>query len=143
MKSDNRQYIRHPSTIPLAFNIKHHVGNTRVTDVGEGGLCFVCQNPIKEGEHIHIKISCLQPDFDADGVVRWCCKQGNNDYLIGVAFQEQEVAYSVRMIEQICHIENYRKSVKKEQGIELSGEQAAEQWIKKYAHVFPNLAGKS
>lgn len=138
MKPDNRQYIRHPSTIPLAFNIKHQSGKTKVTDVGEGGLCFVCQNPIKEGEHIHIMISCLQPEFDVDGVVRWC-KQDGDDYLIGVAFQEQSVAFSVRMIEQICHIEDYRKLIRNDQGIELSSEQAAEQWIKKYAHTFPSL----
>jgi PilZ domain-containing protein len=138
MKSENRQYIRHPSTIPLAFNIKHQAGKVKATDVSEGGLCFVCQNPIKEGEHIHIIISCLQPDFNADGVVRWCCKQ-DDDYLVGVAFQEPSVVYSVRMIEQICHIENYRKLVKQEQGIELSSEQAAKQWIKKYAHTFPTL----
>ena len=140
MKRDNRHYIRHPSTIPLAFNVKHEERKTLATDVGEGGLCFVCQHPIKEGEHIHIMISCLQPKFDADGVVRWCCKQDDNDYLVGVAFQQQSVVYSVRMIEQICHIENYRQLVKKEQGIDLSSEQAAKQWIKKYAHTFPTLS---
>ena len=44
------------------------------------------------------------------------------------------------MIEQICHIENYRQLIKKEQGIELSSEQAAKQWIQKYAHTFPTLS---
>lgn len=139
MKSDNRHYIRHPSTIPISFNVTHEEGETQVKDVGEGGLCFVCQSPIATGEHIHLIISCLQPNFDADGVVRWCKQEGNN-YLVGVAFQESLVAYSVRMIEQICHIENYRKLVKKEQGIKLSSEQAAKQWIKKYAHTFPALS---
>lgn len=136
--NDNRLYIRHPSTIPIAFKVSSDVKNTRVTDVGEGGLCFVCQHPIEAGEQIHIIISCIRPDFDADGVVRWC-KQDGNDYLIGVAFQERSVAFSVRMIEQICHIEDYRKLIKNEQGIELSSEQAAEQWIKKYAHTFPSV----
>jgi hypothetical protein len=41
------------------------------------------------------------------------------------------------MIEQICHIEHYRKEVKLAEGRELSSEEAADEWIKRYAGDFP------
>jgi hypothetical protein len=41
------------------------------------------------------------------------------------------------MIEQICHIEHYRKEVKLVEGRELSSEEAADEWITRYAGDFP------
>ena len=42
------------------------------------------------------------------------------------------------MVEQICHIEQYRREVLKKEGRRLSSEEAASEWIVKYASDFPD-----
>ena len=58
---------------------------------------------------------------------------------MGVELLEKEEAFRTRMIEQICHIEHYKNEVYKTEGRELSGEEAALEWINKFAHTFPDF----
>lgn len=44
----------------------------------------------------------------------------------------------MRLIEQACYIEEYRKEVFSQQGRQLSEEEAAKEWIDKYAGIFPD-----
>ena len=50
-----------------------------------------------------------------------------------------ETAFAVRMIEQVCHIEQYRQQVSKKEGRELSRDGAALEWITQHAALFPEL----
>ena len=43
------------------------------------------------------------------------------------------------MIEQICHIEQYKADVLAKEGRQLDVEQAAREWIYKFADDFPDL----
>ncbi|MEW8063132.1 MAG: PilZ domain-containing protein, partial [Candidatus Thiodiazotropha endolucinida] len=74
--------------------------------------------------------------FHATGIVVWCHKERDN-YLVGIKFSEEETAYAVRMVEQLCYIEHYKQSIKQSQGRDLTGEEAALEWIDKYAGDFP------
>jgi hypothetical protein len=42
------------------------------------------------------------------------------------------------MVEQVCHIEQYKRSAKDNEGRELTSEQAATEWIARHAADFPN-----
>ena len=75
--------------------------------------------------------------FTAQGIVVWCSKR-NNLYVVGVKFMDSQTAFRVRMVEQICYIEGYRKKVFEAEGRQLSYEEAAIEWITKYAKSFPN-----
>jgi len=138
MRDTTRQFIRHPTDIPIEFSTDGTIEKLNIKDIGSGGLCFACCHSINAGEQIQIIIPICQPEFDAKGIVCWCKQDGEN-FLIGVAFQQEEVSFAVRMVEQICHIEYYRSQVKKDQGLELTSEQAATQWISEYAHTFPQI----
>ena len=48
-------------------------------------------------------------------------------------------AFLARMVEQICHIEDYRQSVCRVEGRRLSAEEAAVEWIAQYAAQFPDI----
>jgi hypothetical protein len=50
-----------------------------------------------------------------------------------------EEAFKVRMVEQICHIEHYRKEVLASEGRRLTTQEAATEWISKYSSKFPDL----
>ncbi len=125
--------------IPLEFSVGESNDTTQIKDVGVGGLCFVNQYPVNTDEHIRITIPVFVPKFVLNGIVRWC-KQVDTQFLVGVAFQEESMVFEVKLLEQICHIESYRKHVKAERGLELTSEEAAKEWIGQYAEGFPTIS---
>ncbi|MEW7974211.1 MAG: PilZ domain-containing protein [Candidatus Thiodiazotropha endolucinida] len=133
-----RLYIRHPTDVPIDFQIGGQASTNRetLTNYSEGGLCFVSDVMIDAGTEIHIAIPITPPQFHATGIVVWCHKERDN-YLVGIKFSEEETAYAVRMVEQLCYIEHYKQSIKQSQGRDLTGEEAALEWIDKYAGDFP------
>lgn len=135
-----RKFIRHPSDIPIEFSIENLVVNDReyLNDISFGGLSFCSRVPVKAGASILIKIPFLKPDFQSKAIVKWCRKRGDV-YDVGVAFDDQEEAFKTRMVEQICHIEHYKREIQKKEGRELTGEEAAVEWIKRYAANFPQV----
>ena len=143
-----RQFIRHPSDIPIAYSVgeipitppvsngNEFSTSSRLRDVGYGGLCFNTDCVLHEGMLIHIEIPIGNPPYEADGQVSWCLSEGDH-FAVGVEFSEASTHYSMRMVEQICHIEHYRAAVLAKEGRQLNSEQAAFEWIAKYAAEFP------
>ncbi|MCU7797835.1 MAG: PilZ domain-containing protein [Candidatus Thiodiazotropha sp. (ex Semelilucina semeliformis)] len=134
-----RLYIRHPSDVPIDFQLGGRADTRRehLSNYSDGGLCFVASQWVEPGLEIHFAIPITPPQFHATGVVVWCRREGE-EYQVGVKFTEEETAYAVRMVEQLCYIEHYRQSVRETEGRQLSGEEAALEWIDKYADHFPN-----
>jgi hypothetical protein len=137
-----RQYFRHPTDIPIAYRLGAQIGECpkRLRNVGQGGLCFLGDRDIEPGTRILIQIHVGKPAFEADGIVVWtrpARADGASGFEIGVRFEGVETAYAVRMVQQVCHIEVYRRKVKNQEGRELTGEQAAREWIERYAAQFP------
>lgn len=138
-----RRYIRHPSGVPIQFSVRK-LGNEHrdsypalaLRDVSEGGLCFSSQYPVEPGSTITIRIPVESPPFRAQGVVAWCHPE-NGSYAIGVQFDDSVTRFSVRMVEQVCHIEHYRADVRATEGRKLSSEEAAREWIDRFAREFP------
>lgn len=134
-----RNYIRHPSDIPIELVIGEHAPTRPETlrDVSFGGLSFQSSEILEIGAFVHIRIDTVQPPFEADGVVVWC-RPGPDRYTIGMEFNNKEDVFLARMVEQICHIEHYKKEVKDNEGRKLTSQEAAMEWISKYAEIFPN-----
>ncbi|MDG4555441.1 MAG: PilZ domain-containing protein [Candidatus Competibacter sp.] len=133
-----RQFIRHPSDIPITYSITH-LGNCRkncLRDIGQGGLCFSADAAVERGCLIRIVIPIREPEFEVTGTIVWCRKT-NGHFDVGVRFEDLNTAFSVRMIEQICHINHYRKEVLEKEGRQLSGAEAAAEWVAKFARDFP------
>ena len=110
--------------------------DTTLTNVSLGGLSFISKQPLKVGQNASVCIPMLQQDNYLGGTVVWC-EKSNAGYEIGIEFEGSKDVFRLRMIEQICHIEHYRKEVKLVEGRELSSEQAAKEWITRYADGFP------
>jgi len=133
-----RKYIRHPSDIPIEIDGVEMQDIESLHDVSFGGLSFVSKNRIKPGSKINITIKFVTPSFVSLTVVKWCRKRGDH-YDVGVSFCDPEDAFRARMIEQVCHIEHYKREVLIKEGRKLTGEQAALEWIQRYAAKFPSL----
>lgn len=136
-----RSYIRHPSDIPIEYQADEQntgISQDQLHDISPGGLSFSSARALDPGTLISIRISCVQPGFEARAQVVWC-RRDSNGFLIGVAFIERGDLFRARMVEQICHIEHYRAEVLASEGRRLDGEQAAREWIQKFAVDFPGL----
>jgi len=133
-----RQFIRHPSDLPIEYTIGDLEAPEKenLNNISQGGLRFCVSNKIKPGSSIHIRIPIRTPAFEAKGVVVWCHNY-NDRYEVGVKFADETTEFNIRMIEQVCYIEQYRKEILKKEGRKLSGEEAAMEWVEKYAKDFP------
>ena len=138
MPHAKRRFIRHPFDIPIQVSAGNHNPTApHLRDVCDGGVSFHARQPARPGQRVHIRIELLQPPFEADGEVMWCEADSGGGYEIGVSFLSTEDAYRARMMEQICHIEQYRREVRASEGRRLSDREAALEWIERYAPHFP------
>lgn len=122
-----RQYVRYPTDIPVEYGLigQHGQGRYCMRNVSEGGLCFSTEESIEPRTEIHIAIPVCNPTFEVDGKVVWCRQLREGEHDVGVQFDEPATEFAIRMVQQVRHIENYRKKVYKDEGRELSPEQAA------------------
>jgi PilZ domain len=134
-----REFIRHPSSIPVQITKQDgdkYSGMNTLNNVSFGGVSCLSSEPVEEGSSVKMTITCIDPSFEINGRAAWC-KPKQDMYEVGLEFiVSNDKMFLLRMIEQICHIEHYRNEVKL-QGRELSSEEAAKEWIDKYADSFP------
>ena len=136
-----RSYIRHPSDIPIEYQTDEQtegVGQERLHDISAGGLSFSSPRALKAGSLITLRITNVEPDFIARAQVAWCRAEGDG-FVVGVAFAESSDLFRARMVEQVCHIEHYKAEVLAAEGRQIDGEQAAREWIQKFAMEFPRF----
>lgn len=134
-----RKYIRHPTDIPLVYHIENRLKTQQssvLNNACEGGISFRSQFSLEVGTMIQIHLSLSKHFFQAFGKVAWV-KKTNEHFDIGLEFIDSTPKSRVRMVEQICYIEHYKNEVYKKEGRILTGEQAALEWISKFAKDFP------
>ncbi|MBA1333445.1 pilus assembly protein PilZ, partial [Candidatus Endoriftia persephone str. Guaymas] len=58
-----RQFIRHPSTIPIHYQLQEVVGDSKeyLRNISEGGLCFISHSKVELGVMIDISIPLVDP----------------------------------------------------------------------------------
>lgn len=135
-----RNFFRHPTDIPI--EILHDERGTQdeaLRNVSRGGLSFCHNEQLSVGDIVRVRIAITAPAFEAPGRVVWCQAE-DTIWQIWVEFLDPDHLFQARMIEQICHIKQYRQEVLAKQGRDLSGHEAAVEWIAKYARVFPDPA---
>jgi hypothetical protein len=134
-----RSYLRHPANIPIQYAIEDaHAGSEEVYNISKGGLCFSSDEPLPVGVRIRIALNLGDMDAAIEGVVAWVVKK-EYSYDIGVKFLEDQDVFHFRLIEQVCSIAHYRNDVREKEGREISNEEAAIEWINKYAASYPDM----
>jgi hypothetical protein len=143
-KSTIRKFIRHPVDVPIQVTadwVEDEQDDTMdqtITNVSLGGLAFVSHRPLRVLDRVQVCIPFLEKNNTLVGNVVWC-ERSSDGYEIGIEFEKSRDVFRLRMIEQICHIEHYRKEILLQEGRELTTQEAASEWIAKYADDFPTL----
>lgn len=131
-----RNYIRHPTSIPIHVSTVSRDGaQVRANNLSAGGLSFYTDIPVKVGSTIDLMIPCISPDYQGEGIIVWRRNQPPQGFEVGVRFANDDEYFRVRMVEQVCQIESYRQELA-EIGRNLSTEEAALEWIKRFAANF-------
>lgn len=139
MNEQKRQYIRHPASIPIVCERTNATNAFRepLRNISIGGLCFRSACVFEPDASITVKIDLVRPVFRGQARVVWCHRSDDQHYDVGVQFRDPKTGARARIVEQICHIEQYKQDVLEGEGRHLSGEEAAIEWIHKYADDFP------
>lgn len=142
-------YIQHPDNTPLSLDARpsslpnappNAPPNATPDTLPDkpplplGLICNSIQN-LPNGTVVEISSPRVAPDMRSKGQIIWCRRLGDR-YQVGVAFYSSEELYTARMLEQLCHIEHYRR-ISVTTGARLSPEHAAREWIEQYAEKFP------
>lgn len=130
--------IRHPIQIPI--EVKPVVAKAGRRSTGHKAtlpsLAFDFPYKLNVGTTVMVSIPSVQKGARVRGRVVWLI-QTLRGYVVGMAFFNENEAFRMRMLEQICHIEAYRKKVELSEGRLLTREQAAAEWISCHAADFP------
>ena len=145
LQEDNtaiRRHVRHVTGIPVEVKIEYRhsyrAAGDRIGNVSVGGLCFVANDRLDIHEAIEVRFPVLDESTRIEGKVVWCNKT-ERGYEVGLEFNDPEEVERLKMIEQICQIEDFRRNVEQQDGRKLDSEQAAREWISKYAGDFSAL----
>jgi hypothetical protein len=134
-----RRFIRHTAGVPL--EVRTLAGAEapvrKGINVSTGGLSFVSECELEVGSTIEVRIGEVDPPFEAQARVAWIRPEGEA-FCVGVQFIDDNDAFRARMVEQVCSIENYQREVETNEGRVLTREQAAHEWITRFAHRFPD-----
>lgn len=131
-----RTFIRHPVDMPIDVEpVEGGHYREGLRNLSLGGVAFSAREPWSKGTQIRITIGCCRPPASVVGQVAWCEPAGGH-YEVGVSFQDAADAYRMRLVEQACHIEQYRLDQVVQHGRYLTLDEAAEEWIQQYAPYF-------
>jgi hypothetical protein len=136
-----RRFMRHPTGIPIEVSsgpgsAAPEQQRNALLDVGFGGLAFRVETRLDPGAIVRVRIPFVQPAFETDARIIWC-RRGEGGFRVGAEFLQAQDGFRARMVEQVCHIESYRRRVRERENRELSAEEAALEWIGKFAARFP------
>jgi hypothetical protein len=133
--------MRHPTGMSIACRCRGHSNSVKssLRDAGLGGLSFVSDGLFAGGDLLDLSFSARMTTARFSAVVAWRYDLGEGKtarHAYGVRFCNPDAFTRVRFLEQVCHIEAYRKIQGTQCGRHLSSNQAAAEWIAKYADRF-------
>lgn len=137
-----RRFFRHPTDIPICVRtaMVSMEEQCDMKDLSEGGLSCFLVSPIEVGMIVDISITTIDPPYHGKGKIVWVklCDDRSKvtRYEVGIKFTDNDEMFKVRMVQQICHIEQYKQRVLHEEGRELDSNAAAQEWIQRYAADF-------
>lgn len=131
-------FIRHPSDFPircrrvLNWRRSAHIG----VDRGNLGVCFESPRFIASGNMVELSVRLRGETQRFRGKVV-LVRDISFGYEIGVWMASMADTARMRIVEQICHIESYLNEKRERVGETVTRENAAQEWISKFAGTFP------
>ncbi|MCM8775842.1 MAG: PilZ domain-containing protein [Candidatus Omnitrophica bacterium] len=139
---EKRQFFRHPLSVPIQYHETQSTAfeKTPSVDLSEGGICFLSERYLAKGTRIGLRIPVGGQIFRINGQVAYCHRMSKVErFRTGVAFRDATSVFRAKLAEEIVQIREYQKMLSRKLGHEVSQEEAARQWVGKYAKRFSEL----
>ena len=135
-----RSHLRYVTELPIDISLScgDQANRERLINISCGGLSFISCTKIDLDTAINVRIPLGNRTFEAEGYVVWCHQTGSV-YEVGVRFNNPQTQYKTRMVDQLCHIERYRWQMKEQEGRSLTSEEAAQEWVSRFASIFSRI----
>ncbi len=137
---ERRQYFRHPISVPLQLRVASQMRpfTSQSSDISLGGLNFSWSKKLSKGTLIDITIPVKEKNFDVKARVVFSKEDKKTArFHTGVSFTDFPSAFKAKLAEEVLQILEFRKSLARELGREISEEEAATKWVTEFAARFP------
>ena len=136
-------FICHPTGFPLDIKVlrlwERLPESSMEHENGGMGVIFTTERYIKPGSALEIEIPVRNGTESFRGRVVLVRNHGDS-FEIGLLLCRRDDTHRIRMVEQFCHIETYLQEKKYLEGPYcINRDQAAKEWIAKYAASVPSL----
>ena len=133
-----RQFVRYRADIPVSLQYENMLYEFKLQNVSLGGIACIGEQEIPQGTVVTVNFDLLRPVYISEEKVVWCRPIEDEDglYEIGLEHMGERDRSRLIMVEQISHIEHYRNEIKLSEGRDLSGSEAAREWIEKHVESF-------
>ncbi len=130
-------YLRHPSCVPVRLREipRPFAAGARPEGSTLGAIQFRVGRAVQAGAIVEIVVEVCGETERFRGDVHWV-RRAARGFVVGVRLTDPEQAYRARAVEQICHVEAYRRRSNRRTGRALGIEQAASRWIARCARRF-------
>ena len=109
-KSTIRKFIRHPSDIPIQVILVESPDELEndcyetLHNVSLGGLAFLSNCALSVGQYVNVYFPIIDQTHCFTGKVVWVNLFAKG-FDTGIEFENADELYSLRMVQQVCHIE--------------------------------------
>ena len=107
------------------------------TTADNQSFSYVSHQSFHSGQQLRLRIPSIKPDISVLTQVRHC-SSADNGFLLRLSCIDQDQAYHLRMLLQLGHIHHYHQHLQ-DQGTSLSLNEAAGEWISRFAENFPSI----
>ena len=140
---ERRQFFRHPIQVPIRLRVAQRNGSvvSSSRDISLGGLNFIWPKKLMRGTLLDITIPVKEKFFELRAKVVYCREDRRTArFSTGVSFVDFPSAFKARLAEEVLQILEFRKTLSRDTGHEVSEEEAATRWVRENAAGFPTLA---
>ena len=125
--------------VELVLRQQDVMPSQRLNNISLGGVACNSSRGFRRGTAVELRIPLFGEQARYAGVVAWSRKL-EEDYLVGIAFTDEDTLFRARMVEQVCQIEHYRRQRERELGQQLQIENVAQEWIAQHAAEFSDAS---
>lgn len=140
---EKRKFFRHPIHVPIKVSIENASSksshSSEANDISLGGISFFCKDRIPKGVFLILSIPVNEKIFEnIHAKVAYCVEDKRSvGFRTGVEFTDPPSAFKAKLAEEALQILQYQKELTRQSGKDVSEEEAATRWIRRFANHFP------
>ncbi|MBI4358323.1 MAG: PilZ domain-containing protein [Candidatus Omnitrophica bacterium] len=145
---ERRSTIRHAIELPVRYRVLveskqkdkatfQSVHPHKTKNISDNGLLFLSSEYFKLGTLLQLTLPVRDKVFTIEGrVVHSSQDRESSFFRTGIYFANPDSVFKVKMAEQLHQIDEYRKSLSRDEGRVITEEEAAHRWIDEHSRNF-------